>query len=488
MPGLTASPTLGVTLSESATPQPLTHVPLSPAYLLVSTDGGNTYRFTHPAKVGRAVDCDVVVPDERISSVHCCLAREPITGAVFIQDCSSNGTYVNGRRVGGRRTVRLSSGDQIEVVMVKKPRSSSPAQFVVTFIFHDLSDAGLQGSAFRAMGPSPVRSWQLGSEIGRGAHGSVAVGINNETGELIAIKIVPKSSSPGNTPVTSAANERGLLSTLEHPRIVQYLGFHETDEAYMMFLEYVSGGSMQALLTTFGCFDESVVRLYTLQVLQGLEFLHSRNIVHGDIKPANLLITDKGQIKLSDFGTSHIIGGARDIASIAGTPRWMSPDMVQTGEASRASDIWALGCVVMEMSTGVQPWSDVQFDNAFSLVYHIGNSTTGPNTSCLNDISPSLRSFIVQCLQMDPKQRPVASELFKHPFLLDQQTPPSEPQLQRVRSSAGDHRAFIERLAARAPTADDVAVAVRQSSASGLTTAFDELRPARRPPRTESPP
>jgi hypothetical protein len=119
-------------------------------------------------------------------------------------------------------------------------------------------------------------------------------------------------------------------------------------------LEYCIGGSVSKLLETYKSLSESIIRKYTQQILEGLEYLHCHNIIHRDIKGANILVDRDGICKLSDFGGAKIIEEEIDIRkqSFKGTPNWMAPETVKKLEYSRFSDIWSLGCTVIEMSTG----------------------------------------------------------------------------------------------------------------------------------------
>jgi len=139
--------------------------------------------------------------------------------------------------------------------------------------------------------PDPPRpfSWTKGKLVGIGAFGSVFTGLNNETGEIIAVKQVsfPRDDSlEGRVSehIKALEAEVAVLSTLKHNNIVQYIGTERTDDSMYIFLEYVHGGSIAGLLAKFGPFQEAVIRVYARQILRGLEYLHARGIVHRDIK------------------------------------------------------------------------------------------------------------------------------------------------------------------------------------------------------------
>jgi len=123
-------------------------------------------------------------------------------------------------------------------------------------------------------------------------------------------------------------HEIEVLKTLKHENIVQYLGSSVEDDVLNIFLEYVPGGSIASLIRRFGPLNENIVRLYTKQILHGLHYLHNHKIIHRDIKGANILVDNKGGIKLADFGASkkleHLVAGT-DANSLKGTLYWMAP-------------------------------------------------------------------------------------------------------------------------------------------------------------------
>lgn len=156
-------------------------------------------------------------------------------------------------------------------------------------------------------------NWTCGELIGQGAFGSVYLGMDNDTGQLMAVKQVGVGTDAGASAAKVAEHVRALemevqlLQNLHHPNIVCYLGTERTEAALNIFLEYVPGGSIASLLAKFGSFRESVVRVYTKQILLGLEYLHANGIIHRDIKGANILVDNTGMVKLADFGASKKI-------------------------------------------------------------------------------------------------------------------------------------------------------------------------------------
>lgn len=163
-----------------------------------------------------------------------------------------------------------------------------------------------------------------------------------------------------------------MLKNLDHPNIVKYhaLQRHSENEIDIV-LEMVSGGSIRQILDRFGSFEETLVRIYTIQIMEGLKYLHSREIVHRDLKCANVLVNTEGQVKLSDFGSSTKLqaisaslsdeNGSEEQSStgnreIKGSPYWMAPEIVKGQGGGKPSDVWSLGCCIIEMVTGKPPW------------------------------------------------------------------------------------------------------------------------------------
>lgn len=266
----------------------------------------------------------------------------------------------------------------------------------------------------------PIR-WRKGELIGCGAFGRVYMGMNLDSGELLAVKQVSIAANSASKEKTQAnirelEEEVKLLKNLSHPNIVRYLGTAREDESLNILLEFVPGGSISSLLGKFGSFPESVIRMYTKQLLLGLEYLHKNGIMHRDIKGANILVDNKGCIKLADFGASKkvvelaTINGAK---SMKGTPYWMAPEVIlQTGH-SFSADIWSVGCTVIEMATGKPPWSQ-QYQEVAAL-FHIGTTKSHPPIP--EHLSAEAKDFLLKCLQKEPNVRPSASDLLQHPFV-----------------------------------------------------------------------
>ncbi|KAL6784426.1 hypothetical protein ACKKBF_B01735 [Auxenochlorella protothecoides x Auxenochlorella symbiontica] len=279
------------------------------------------------------------------------------------------------------------------------------------------SCGGPPGADSRQTGPL---NWTKGELIGQGAFGSVFLGMDNDTGQLMAVKQVHVSkagSSKVSEHVTALEAEVRLLQQLDHPNIVRYLSTETTNDALHIFLEFVPGGSIASLLAKFGHFRETVVKVYTRQILLGLEYLHAHGIIHRDIKGANILVDNTGLVKLADFGASKKIEDLVTIdsgfKSMKGTPYWMAPEIIKQSGHGRQADIWSVACTVIEMATGRPPWSGL--GSQVAAMFHIASSKGPPPIP--EHLSAECKDFLYLCFNRNWKDRPLAAQLLQHPFL-----------------------------------------------------------------------
>ena len=265
--------------------------------------------------------------------------------------------------------------------------------------------------------------WHKGALIGAGSFGHVFLGMNASTGMLMAVKqvVIPPAGSNADRRrqemLESLESEIELLKTLEHPNIVQYLGSCSDGEYLNIFLEYVPGGSVAALLRNYGAFEEQLVQNFVRQVLRGLNFLHLRGIVHRDIKGANILVDNKGGVKISDFGISKkvehglLLNPRSPRPSLQGSVFWMAPEVVKQTTHTRKADIWSVGCLVVEMISGTHPWPTL---DQMQAIFRIGMNASPPLP---DEISEDATNFLSETFEKDYTRRPSAAQLLEHTFL-----------------------------------------------------------------------
>ena len=272
--------------------------------------------------------------------------------------------------------------------------------------------------------------WMQGALIGQGSFGSVFLALHAVTGELMAVKQVEMPSNTNSVldrkkenMLNALKREIDLLRDLHHENIVQYYGSNSDEEHFNIFLEYVPGGSVAAMLQSYGSLQEPLIRNFVRQILAGLSYLHNMDIIHRDIKGANVLVDNKGNIKISDFGISKRVeasallqpqknGGHIHRPSLQGSVFWMAPEVVKQTSYTRKADIWSLGCLIVEMFTGTHPFPNC---SQLQAIFQIGNSSAKPTIP--DSASGEGKEFLCRTFEIDHEKRPSADELLLSPFL-----------------------------------------------------------------------
>ncbi|KAL7699182.1 protein kinase [Lotmaria passim] len=217
--------------------------------------------------------------------------------------------------------------------------------------------------------------------MGEGSYGKVYRAWDEVVGCYLAAKELPLDASKAhNVAVREVLQEYTVLTELSHPNIVRVVAFMVLRLTARIYMEWMPSGSLQDVLRHHprGMLRESVVRRYARDVLSGLAFLHSRGVIHRDVKPGNMLLSSDGTVKLTDFGTSLVLSGNHrtlESSSVTGTAAYMAPECVQ-GTYSSASDIWSFGCSVVHLVSGTVPWCSPTTGSTWepiALLFKIGN-------------------------------------------------------------------------------------------------------------------
>ncbi|KAF9517267.1 hypothetical protein BS47DRAFT_1483463 [Hydnum rufescens UP504] len=257
---------------------------------------------------------------------------------------------------------------------------------------------------------STVANYQLGDLLGKGAFGQVYRALNWTTGETVAVKQIQLANIP-KAELGDIMSEIDLLKNLNHVNIVKYKGFVKTREYLYIILEYCENGSLHNICKRFGKFPENLVAVYISQVLEGLVYLHDQGVIHRDIKGANILTNKDGGVKLADFGVATTPTGAINDATVVGSPYWMAPEVIEQSGATTASDIWSVGCVVIELLEGKPPY---HFLDPMPALFRIVQDDCPPIPE---GASPIVKDFLYHCFQKDCNLRISAKKLLKHPWM-----------------------------------------------------------------------
>ena len=368
-------------------------------------------------------------------------SRDSFASSTFLQPLQEEGSdepnrksYVSFTTEGGQTDAETPSFYDESPGAMGTDGADSLRQRLSTIVNEDGEGEDDTLVAFLAGDNFNKNNWMKGSLIGEGSFGSVFLALHAVTGELMAVKQVElPSAAQGtefdqrkNTMVTALKHEISLLQGLHHVNIVQYLGTSTDDQYLNIFLEYVPGGSIATMLRQYNTFQEPLIRNFVRQILQGLAYLHSRDIIHRDIKGANILVDNKGGVKISDFGISKrveastVLGANANSSgkghlhrpSLQGSVYWMAPEVVRQTAHTKKADIWSLGCLVIEMFIGAHPFPNC---SQLQAIFAIGSNQARPPAP--ENASEEAVAFLDMTFEVDYEKRPSADELLSNPFL-----------------------------------------------------------------------
>ncbi|XP_057537927.1 probable serine/threonine protein kinase IREH1 [Amaranthus tricolor] len=423
----------------------------SPIDLLLSGKGGYSEHEDHPqmAELADIARCSANALSEDDHSMN------------YLLTCLEDLSFVIGRRKFDALTVE-TFGARIEKLIREKYLQlvelvdTEKIDLVSTVIDED---APLEDDVVRSLRTSPIHSskdrtsiddFEIIKPISRGAFGRVFLAKKRTTGDLFAIKVLKKADMIRKNAVESILAERNILISVRNPFVVRFFYSFTCRENLYLVMEYLNGGDLYSLLRNLGCLDEDVARVYIAEVVLALEYLHSLQVVHRDLKPDNLLIAHDGHIKLTDFGLSKVglINSTDDLSgpavsgtslfeddqpqlsasekhqerrkkrSAVGTPDYLAPEiLLGTGHGATA-DWWSVGVILFELIVGIPPFNaehpQIIFDNI------LNRNIPWPRVP--EEMSCETQDLINKLLTEDPNQRlgaRGASEVKAHPFFRD---------------------------------------------------------------------
>ena len=258
-----------------------------------------------------------------------------------------------------------------------------------------------------------ISHYKIIKEIGRGGMGVVYKAQDTKLTRPVALKFLHSGSLQDNTNKTRMLLEAQAAAVINHPNICTIYEIDEVDDNIFIAMEFIEGQTLKTLIPPYppllkgesgGLFLDNILN-YAIQIAEGLQAIHEKGMVHRDIKSDNILITDKGQVKIMDFGLVKLSWAKEHITqsgTTLGTVAYMSPEQTRGGEIDNRSDIWSLGVILYEMITGQLPFCG---EYSVAIIYSILNDDYGP-VSCLRpDVPQYLENVISKALTKDPDDR-----------------------------------------------------------------------------------
>ncbi|KAH8697354.1 hypothetical protein BGW36DRAFT_397097 [Talaromyces proteolyticus] len=275
----------------------------------------------------------------------------------------------------------------------------------------------------RTMIPTPTGQWALGKTIGAGSMGKVKIARNMETGEQVAVKVVPRQSTAeehrngkdaeraDRSKEIRTAREAAIVSLVDHPYVCGMRDVVRTPYHWYMLFEYVNGGQMLDYIISHGKLKEKQARKFARQIASALDYCHRNSIVHRDLKIENILISKTGDIKIIDFGLSNLFSPRSHLRTFCGSLYFAAPELLQARPYSGPEvDVWSFGIVLYVLVCGKVPFDDQSMPNLHAKIKKgVVEYPQGLTAEC--------RHIISRMLVTDPKQRASLAEIMNHPWM-----------------------------------------------------------------------
>ncbi|XP_017786832.1 PREDICTED: serine/threonine-protein kinase grp isoform X2 [Nicrophorus vespilloides] len=260
-----------------------------------------------------------------------------------------------------------------------------------------------------------VDEWLIIQTLGEGAYGEVKLLVHQVSGEAVAMKVVDlRKCKDAKECVTK---EEKIHKLMMHPNIIRILGKREEPNTIYIFLEYASGGELfNKIEPDIGMYAGDAQK-YMKQLLNGMEYLHSKGITHRDIKPENLLLDEHGNLKISDFGMATIFrlrGKQRLLDKKCGTLSYVAPEVLKQPYYAEPADLWSCGIVFVAMLAGELPWDEPTQECREYSQWMKDTCITQTPWSKLTNVAFSLAR---KMLTHEPKARPTLSQILQHPWM-----------------------------------------------------------------------
>ncbi len=242
-----------------------------------------------------------------------------------------------------------------------------------------------------------VGKYEIIRSLGSGGFGSVFLAKDTWLNILVAIKVPHKQS----TELFKLLKEPRLQAALNHPNIVRMLAAEKEKKVFFMVMEYIKGLTMEKILDKEKVLDLETATEYIIQIADAVHHAHNNKIVHRDLRPSNIILSEEGKIKITDFGTSVWLNNVPYASTRIGSPPYMSPEQFM-GKATFRSDIYSIGCIFYEMLIGRPPIFD---PDPFKILEKAQKGQITPPRLKNNKIPKEVENIIMKCLAVKLEDR-----------------------------------------------------------------------------------
>jgi len=373
-------------------------------------------------KLGRANTCDYVIRESdmgthrwltAVSKCQCEIIKN--TQGVFLKDRSSNGTWVNGNKVGKDAMWPLEHNSVICFAGANKK----------VFVFMATEE---QTDIFPA---TLTNKYTVSKVLGRGATGEVRLGFRIPDLHRVAIKIICKrtNSTISTKEASQVLNEVRILQSVSHPCVINLEDVIDTPDYLFIVLELAEGGELFDKIIERTKLNEVEAKLHFYQIAAAIKYLHSKNICHRDLKPENVLLCTVDDanpiVKITDMGLSKLVDLGTVLKTFCGTPQYIAPEVVTSAGLQDSTytlkvDCWSLGVILYILLSGTPPFSEDR-KCGLNLRAQITSANYQFYPQLFDTISSPAKDLISRLLKVNPEERISAAEIMKHPWLQDSQ-------------------------------------------------------------------
>eukprot|EP01018_Ginkgo_biloba_P039920 Gb_21645 [translate_table: standard] len=265
-----------------------------------------------------------------------------------------------------------------------------------------------------------VGKYELGRALGEGSFAKVKAARNIETGQNVAVKIIDKEMILQNKLMHQVKREICTMKLVKHPNIVRLYEVIASKRKIYLVMEYVTGGELSDRIAYLRKISEDEARKYFHQLIDAVDYCHSRDVYHRDLKPENLLLDGKGNLKVSDFGLSVLHQTDSLLSTSCGSPNYVAPEViVDNSYDGAAADVWSCGVILFELLAGFSPFEDANLINTYRKICHA-------EFSFPEWFSYGAQKLLFKILDPKPKSRMTIPEIYEDEWFKKDYSPPAE--------------------------------------------------------------